>query len=392
MNKILTKILVSAYDLIPVSVKECEKRILLVFGGVIGDSVLLCSALSGFKQLYPEQDNYQITIYTTSGAATILKSYTTGFEIKVVDFKRLNLDWEYHRQVLSELQTVSYEVAINPFPAHSNEADTLILKACAKRKVQLLPEGGYALNTLERITNSMIKENAFFNTSMSELERYTQILKYMGHNNFEETLPILPQYDWYNPEISLKKEYCILAIGGSTPCKQWPGERFAQVANHICEKYNLDVLLTGGPGEEHILEYIKPFLTKPNMVHSVIGKTSLIDLVEVIRRADLLVGNDSSSVHIAAAVNTAAVCVVGGWDYGRMYPYKVKKLKKGQILPVSVNKVMECFGCAKVAIGHANDICKKCIEAQKPYPCIDVISIKNVLAVVDGALSNKIGE
>lgn len=391
MNKILTKILVSAYDLIPVSTKECEKKILLVFGGVIGDSILLCSALSGFKQLYPEQDGYQITIYTTSGAAVILKAYTTGFEIRVVDFKRLNLDWAYHRQVLSELQSISYEIAINPFPAHSNEADTLILKARAKRKVQLLPEGGYALNTLEWITNSIIKENAFFDINMSELERYTQILKYMGLSDYEEVLPILPQYNRNNSEISLDQKYCILAIGGSTPCKQWPGDRFAQVANHICDKYNLDVLLTGGSGEEHILENIKPFLTKPNMVHSVIGKTSLIDLVEVIRRAELLVGNDSSSVHIAAAVSTAAVCVVGGWDYGRMYPYKVKKLEKGQILPVSISKMMECYGCAKVAIGHTNDNCKECVAAQKPYPCIDVISVKDVLEVVDSVLNNKIG-
>ena len=192
MNKILTKIIVTSYDLIPVYTKKNERNILLVFGGVIGDSVLLCSVLRGFKKLYPDEKGYKITIYTTAGATTILKSYTTGFEVRTVDFRRLNTDLTYHLQIIKELQTVNYEVAINPFPAHSNEADTLLIKARTKRRVQLLPQNGYKLNLLEKIINSRIREKAIFISDMFELERYTQILKYMGLTDFKEVLPVLP--------------------------------------------------------------------------------------------------------------------------------------------------------------------------------------------------------
>lgn len=42
------------------------------------------------------------------------------------------------------------------------------------------------------------------------------------------------------------------------------------------------------------------------------GKTSLVELVEVIRGAKMLVGNDSSAIHIAAATGTPSVCIHGG--------------------------------------------------------------------------------
>lgn len=385
---LITKALISLYDLIPVSKKVNNKKVLIVFGGVIGDSVLFCDSLWAYKELYKKSDGYEITVYTTMGASGILNEYVDGIKIIGIDFKKLNTDWKYHKEVIKKLQENSYELVINPFPAHSNEVDSIMLKAKTNRRVQLIPEEGYSLNLLEKLTNKCIKEAVKFNTNMSELERYAQVLKYLGLTNFEESLPLLPPNNNYKSQYLFKNKYCVLAIGGSTPCKQWPGNRFAQIANYIIDKYDYDIVLTGGKGEEYIFDNIKPFLNKEDRVHSLIGKTSLIDLVEIIRNSGLLVGNDSSSVHIAAATNTAAICVVGGWDYGRMYPYRVKKERINQKLPIAVYNKMNCFGCAKIAIGHKNTICKKCIDEKIPYPCIDIITEDDVIKALDKLMAD----
>ena len=144
--------------------------------------------------------------------------------------------------------------------------------------------------------------------------------------------------------------------------------------------------MTGGKGEEHILDDIKPYLSDGVSVHSLIGKTSLIDLVEMIRGAVLLVGNDSSSVHIATAVGTKAICVVGGWDNGRMYPYKVDEVPDSGMLPVHVDKPMPCFNCARHEIGYGNHVCQEKKRNNQVYPCVDEIPIEDVLSAVDHVL------
>lgn len=380
------KALISLYDLLPIRCCVKSKEILLVFGGVIGDSVLFCDFLRGIKELFPVIEGYHITIYTTSGATVILNAYTEGFRIVEVDFRRLNTDYRYHKQIITALQKVAYEIAINPFPAHSNEADSLMMKARASRKMQLVPEGGYCLSTLEKINNSIIREKITFDLNVHELERYAQVLKYLGCSDFKVAMPVLPPFKDYHSKFEIKKKYCILAIGGSTPCKQWPGSRFSEVANYLYDHYQYDIVLTGSKGEEHILADIKPYLSDGIRVHSLIGKTSLIDLVEMIRGAVLLVGNDSSSVHIAAAVGTKAVCVVGGWDNGRMYPYKVDEVPDTGMLPVHVDKPMPCFNCARYEIGYGNYACQEKKRKHQVYPCVDGICVEDVLSAVDHTL------
>ena len=47
------------------------------------------------------------------------------------------------------------------------------------------------------------------------------------------------------------------------------------------------------------------------------GKTTLTGLVSIISRARLLIGNESGPIHLAAALGTPCVSVVGGGHFGR---------------------------------------------------------------------------
>lgn len=69
------------------------------------------------------------------------------------------------------------------------------------------------------------------------------------------------------------------------------------------------------------------------------NKTSVILLSKVIEDANMLIGTDSCAIHIAAAVGTNNLCIMGGGQYGRFYPYG----------DLNINKIifskMECYGC-----------------------------------------------
>jgi ADP-heptose:LPS heptosyltransferase len=105
------------------------------------------------------------------------------------------------------------------------------------------------------------------------------------------------------------------------------------------------------------------------------GKTSLPEFVEVIRQARLLISNETSAVHIAAAVKTPSVCILGGGHFGRFLPYPEKVVN---CKPVAVFKKMACFGC--------NWKCNQPHNVNGCVPCIEQIEMPDVISAVDVAL------
>jgi ADP-heptose:LPS heptosyltransferase len=128
-------------------------------------------------------------------------------------------------------------------------------------------------------------------------------------------------------------------------------------------------VICGGKDEEELGQRLTKLSHTP--LHNIAGKTSLSDLVNIINKAELLVANETGSVHIAAAVGTPVVCILGGGHYGRFMPYQVEKETSRQ-LPVTVTYKMPCFNC--------NWQCIYKTDRNAPFPCIKNISVGDVWA------------
>ena len=103
------------------------------------------------------------------------------------------------------------------------------------------------------------------------------------------------------------------------------------------------------------------------------GKTSLQELVAVIAGAHLLIGNETSAVHIAAAVGTPSVCITGGGHFGRFVPYVMVYGGTKPVPRVIVEK-MDCFICNWHCIYGAKE--------GNPFPCIERIAVESVFKAV----------
>jgi ADP-heptose:LPS heptosyltransferase len=104
------------------------------------------------------------------------------------------------------------------------------------------------------------------------------------------------------------------------------------------------------------------------------GETSLTELVEIIRRAAFLVGNESAAIHIAAAVGTPSVCILGGGHYGRFMPYGVET--GDRCSPIPVIHRMDCFNC--------DWQCTQPHQKGEAVPCITGITVDQVLKAMEG--------
>ncbi|NOY54249.1 MAG: lipopolysaccharide heptosyltransferase I [Deltaproteobacteria bacterium] len=101
--------------------------------------------------------------------------------------------------------------------------------------------------------------------------------------------------------------------------KKWLSERFAELADRLVQSLGAVVVLVGSPGDASgvagIVSQVK------GRVVNLAGRTSLLQLAALLKRADLMVTCDSGPMHLAAAMGTKVVALFGPTDPVRTGPY-----------------------------------------------------------------------
>jgi ADP-heptose:LPS heptosyltransferase len=145
----------------------------------------------------------------------------------------------------------------------------------------------------------------------------------------------------------------------------WEAGKFLELIKLIRQQTAQPIYLAGGPSETGIGNYLSENLPQEAIIN-LINKTSLPQLIELIGNAYLVIANETSAIHIAAATQTNAVCILGGGHFGRFAPYPEYIVNK----PVCVYEKMECYYC--------NWNCKFVTAEDEPYPCISNVSLPAV--------------
>lgn len=117
--------------------------------------------------------------------------------------------------------------------------------------------------------------------------------------------------------------FCPGAEFGSA--KQWPAENFSALANKkIAEGWQ--VWIFGGPKDIEIANVIEQQVVNKNFCKNLAGKTKLLDAVDLLSQADVVVSNDSGLMHVSAALDKNLVAIYGS-STPRFTPPLSKKAK-----------------------------------------------------------------
>jgi len=93
--------------------------------------------------------------------------------------------------------------------------------------------------------------------------------------------------------------------GVRAPSRQYPPERYAEVARRLAAEDGHQIVFTGSPGEVELVERIRGWMGAPSI--SLAGQLSLVELGALLERAPLLLANNTGPVHLAAALATPVV-------------------------------------------------------------------------------------
>jgi heptosyltransferase-1 len=111
-------------------------------------------------------------------------------------------------------------------------------------------------------------------------------------------------------------EFAILNPGAGWGAKQWPPQRYGQVAQAIA-KCGIQSIVNYGPGETDLVREVEQASgsTARGM------QSSISELIALTRRAKLFIGGDTGPLHLAAALKIPVVAIFGPTDPARNGPY-----------------------------------------------------------------------
>lgn len=145
------------------------------------------------------------------------------------------------------------------------------------------------------------------------------------------------------------KRPILLNPGAGWVTKLWPAENYAQLGREIERRTGLPVVYSYGPAEEALIERIRKANT-PNATRAF--PTSILQLAALCRFARLMVAGDSGPLHLAVAVGTPTVAILGPTSPARNGPRNRDDLVVKRDLPCSNSYKRVCgqFICMDIPV------------------------------------------
>ena len=152
--------------------------------------------------------------------------------------------------------------------------------------------------------------------------------------------------------------YALINPGAAWPNKQWPPERFGEVASAIARDFGWRSLVLWGPGEQEIAHSV---VAASGGAADASPPTTITDLVGVARSARLMISGDTGPLHIAGAVGTPIVALYGPTQPDRNGPWG--------LYDIAISRVQQCS-------------CVYERTCRKTERCIDDIGVAEVMSAV----------
>ncbi len=93
--------------------------------------------------------------------------------------------------------------------------------------------------------------------------------------------------------------------------RRWPPEYFVRLIDMILEEKLGKVILIGAPDEKEFVRQILEQVKDKESCFSLAGELEIKELVELLRRAELLITNDSGPLHLASLLDTKTISFFG---------------------------------------------------------------------------------
>jgi ADP-heptose:LPS heptosyltransferase len=162
--------------------------------------------------------------------------------------------------------------------------------------------------------------------------------------------------------------------GGRT-IKQWPVERWRDVARRLQEGFGATVVVTGGPSDTALARALGEGLPRP--VIDLAGRLSAAETMAVIGALDVFLSPDTGPMHMACAMGTPSVAVFGPSAAERYFSADLSPKPERHVV---VRRELWCAPCNLIRRPP-----EECVADVTPE-CLRIVTVDDVYTAAAGLL------
>ena len=301
--------------------KSDIRNILIIKPSSLGDIVLALPALTALRKSFPDA---KISWLIRPEFAALLENHPHLNEIIPFDRKFLGKAW-FHPgasgslvSLIKRLRLAKFDAIID-FQGLFRTASLAWLSGCKKRFGMAKAREFAHLFYTHKITQT--------HDCIHMVDYYLKIIQAAGASNLDVQF-VLPHHPEAADSVGRLLEshgvahdnYVVLVPGSAHKDKRWPVERFAELAEKISAQFSLPMVAVGTESEAGLIHKLQN-LSKVT-IENFAGRTTLSELICLLKGSRLVVSNDTGPGHIAAALSTPLVLMFSWSNPARIAPYE----------------------------------------------------------------------
>jgi heptosyltransferase-1 len=308
------------------------KRLLIVRLGAMGDVIHGLPAAAALRATFPEamigwliEERWAELLCTLSTPRTGPRSAQRPLvdRIHTVNTRQWRrapfavATWERIAASFSDLQAAKYEIAVD-------------LQGAVRSSLLARWSGApviYGPTQPRENLATMFYTRQVIASGKHVVEQNLSLAEAVAHRRMKLLPAELPRDAVAEQECELRlkaygpKGVALLNPGAGWGAKQWPPERYGQVAKQLAED-GWKVLINFGPGEEDLANAVEG--ASDGGAEKFTG--TVTQLIALTRRARLFLGGDTGPMHLAAALGVPVVGIFGPTDPVRNGPFGTRSI------------------------------------------------------------------
>ncbi len=343
------------------------RSILVIRNGLLGDVVSITPVLMRIHSTYPEA---AIDVLVSEKALPLLEGFpgvrrmfSLSAQFSLVEHTILFLHLRRYRydvilvEEANSHYTIMSRLASAKYLCGMDNSWRFLLDAAIPRTPGLHTVDAQIETVLEW-TRTTSDDRTFLAVNEEEKKAATQFLATIGISPDDYLVCIHPGCSSPNSE------------------RRWLPARYSELGDLLIEKHKAKIIFTGVQTDETEVETIRSGMKHGSV--SLAGKTSLRSLMSILQRANFVIGPDTGTLHIACALHTPVVMLMGFADPLDTGPYDPRGVSR------YVRVSLPCIGCATRDPKPAQwDSCK----AMRPVFCMENLQTDLVLKAIEESMA-----
>ncbi|MFH1339138.1 MAG: glycosyltransferase [Candidatus Omnitrophota bacterium] len=330
-------------------------KILVIKLGALGDAVLISPSLRAMRKKFPKAE-YKISLLINSPYQEIMFNCPYIGELIVSDLSDKDKGIGGLMRVARELRKRDFDFSIDL--QNNRKSHILAFQSFIPARYGYRRKFGFLLNralAYEKMSRGPV-EHQFRLLKMLDIEAEDFRLELWPNKEDEEYVEKFLNEQW------LGINQVLVGINASAS-KRWQSKNWPQsYIVRLCEELSLKDIRVVFTGELEDLAWVKDVVDLLKKAKPIIacGKTSINQLVSLIKKCRVFISSDSAPLHIASAVGTPYIALFGPTD------------PKRHLVPghngVVFYRDISCSPCYKPT-------CKKkeCMYAIKPQEVLEAV-------------------